>query len=109
MADFNIIEILGTVNSPAAYQKDGTAVFNLLYRGGVKPMNYIIATNLRYLIEKTIQPYIISENLGKRVMIVGSIIDHNIIAPTRIYFIDLFLSAEQAAAKKTQEVDFSDD
>ena len=47
MADFNVIEILGTVNSPAAYQQDGTAVFNLLYRGGVKPMNYIIATNLR--------------------------------------------------------------
>ena len=58
MADFNVIEILGTVNSPASYQQDGTAVFNLLYRGGVKPMNYIIATNLRYLIEKTIQPYI---------------------------------------------------
>lgn len=109
MADFNAIEILGAVNSPAAYQKDGTAVFNLLYRGGVKPMNYIIATNLRYLIEKTIQPYIITENLGKRVIIVGSIIDHNIIAPTRIYFIDSFLSAEQAAAKKKQEVDFSDD
>ena len=95
MADFNVIEILGTVNSPASYQQDGTAVFNLLYRGGVKPMNYIIATNLRYLIEKTIQPYIIAENLGKRVIIVGSIIDHNIIAPTRIYFIDSFLSAEQ--------------
>lgn len=109
MADFNVIEILGTVNSPASYQQDGTAVFNLLYRGGVKPMNYIIATNLRYLIEKTIQPYIIAENLGKRVIIVGSIIDHNIIAPTRIYFIDSFLSAEQAADKKKQEADFSDD
>lgn len=106
MADFNSIEILGTVNSPAAYQKDGTAVFNLLYRGGVKPMNYIIATNLRYLIEKTIQPYIIAENLGKRVMIVGSIIDYNIIAPTRIYFIDSFYLLNKQQLKRNRKSTF---
>lgn len=64
MADFNSIEILGTVNSPAAYQKDGTAVFNLLYRGGVKPMNYIIATNLRYLIEKQFNHISSQKTLG---------------------------------------------
>lgn len=107
--DFNVIEILGVVDSAASDQKDGTVAFNLSYRGGVKPMHYIIATNLRYLIDKTIQPYIIPENIGKRVMIVGSIIDVNIITPQRIYFVDSFLSANQAAAKKNQEVDFSDD
>lgn len=64
MADFNVIEILGTVNSPAAYQQDGTAVFNLLYRGGVKPMNYIIATNLRYLIEKQFNHTLSAKTLG---------------------------------------------
>lgn len=109
MADFNVIEILGTVNSAASYREDGTAVFHLLYRGGVKPMNYVIATNFRYLIDKTIKPYIIPENIGKRVMVVGSIIDSQIIAPTRIHFIDAFLSEEQIADKKKQEIDFSDD
>lgn len=109
MADFNVIEILGTVNSVASYKEDGTAAFILLYRGGVKPVNYVIATNLRYLIDKTIKPFIIRENIGKRVMIVGSIIDTNIIAPNRIHFIDAFVSAEQAAKIKNEEVDFSDD
>lgn len=109
MIDFSNVTISGTLNSAATLRDDGSAIFHIVYSGGIKPIKYAIVTNLKFLIEKSIKPFMIAENNGKRMVITGSLIDANIIAPNRIIFVDSFVSSEQAAKTKKDTIDFSDD
>lgn len=108
MADFNFIGVMGII-STSAQIKDGTALFGLNMRTAKNNIQYTIMTTTSYLIEKSIEPYIISENIGKRVFVQGSIMDQNVIKMDRIYFVDALISKGQAQQIKEQEIDFSKD
>lgn len=108
MADFNFIGVMGAI-STSAQIKDGTAVFGLTMRTATTNIEYKVFTMIGYLIEKSITPYIIEENIGKRIFVQGSILEQNVIKMDRIYFVDALTSINQIKRLKEQEIDFSED
>lgn len=106
MTDFNVILMLGTLASEAKFFDDKTAGFKICHSA----VDYWVVTTYTYIIDKTINNYIIKDNIGKRLLINGTLVPgEKTIAPSRIQFIDAFLSKEQVAMLQENEIPFDDD
>lgn len=109
MADFNFVGLMGVLSLPAQIKSDGTAFFGMKMRTHQGDIQFTVITNLNYLVERSIGPYMIEKNIGKRIFVIGSIAGDNVIFPTKIHFIDNLISLEEAKKMQGEEIDFSND
>jgi hypothetical protein len=113
VADFNYKILKGALSGAANISAKGSAVFNLTYRQGkdntVSVPCYISSTDT-YLVEKVAKEYLIKENVGKSLVVVGSDYYESpekiFLAVKKVHFIGNLVSQSELNQNK---VDFSAD
>jgi hypothetical protein len=112
VADFNYKIIKGALSDAANISTKG-AVFNISFRQGrdnIISVPCYISPNQNTLFNKTAKEFLIKENIGKSIIVIGSDFydasDKTLLMVEKVHFIDILQSKTSI---NRQKVDFSGD